>query len=130
MVMVAAFCIAAGWVWGSLNVMQRNYGLQKELDFKKRELQILQLETTNLELEKRYYQTTEYQELAVRSSGLNLVQLGEKVLILPQNSQIAKDTNQNNMNAQQVNSQEETSNFQQWMTFLLGGTSRSIEDNK
>jgi len=130
-VMIAAFCVAAGWVWGSLSVMQRNYGLQKELDIKKRQLQILQLEATNLELEKKYYQTTEYQELAVRSSGLNLVKPGEKVLILPQNSQVAKDADQAKTSAQQSDLQTETSNFQQWITFLLGGTSRSIEkDNK
>lgn len=125
-IMVIAFCVAAGWVWGSLNVMQRNYNLQKELDQKKQQLEIAELETANLELEKKYYQTEEYQDLAVRSSGLNLVEPGEKVLILPSNSQAAKDADNSSTTVSQASSVE-VSNFQQWMTFLFGGNARSTK---
>jgi hypothetical protein len=61
LVIAVAFLIAAGWVWGSLGVMQRNYDLQKELDYKKRQLQLAELQTSSLELEGRYYRTQEYQ---------------------------------------------------------------------
>lgn len=113
-----AFLIAASWVWGSLGVMQRNYALQKEVDLKQRQLQLAELETKSMELEKRYYATREYQELAVRQDlGLGLP--GERVLILPPNTQAAKDAD---IVASDVviTDAPQISNFEQWMNFLFG----------
>lgn len=122
-VIAIAFMIAAGWVWGSLGVMQRNYDLQKDLDYKKRQLQLAQLETTSLELEGRYYKTQEYQELAVRQDlGLGLP--GESVLILPANTQAAKDAD--NVTQAQVSAPtQQVSNFTQWMNFIFGANSKN-----
>jgi hypothetical protein len=122
-VIALAFLIAASWVWGSLGMMQRNYGLQKEVDVKKRLLELVELQRDNLTLQKRYFQTAEYQELAVRES-LGLVRPGEKVLILPENSQAAKDadTTTSSVAAPLV----QTSNLEQWVNFLFGGYSKSI----
>lgn len=119
-----ALVIAIGWVWGSLGMMQRNYSLQKEVDYKKRQLELVQLQTQNLDLQKRYYQTEEYQELAVRES-LGLVRNGERVLILPQNY---KKSNSDEANATQP-SLARSSNLEQWMNFLFGGYSRSISED-
>jgi cell division protein FtsB len=123
-VIALAFLIAASWVWGSLGMMQRNYGLQKEVDVKKRQLELVELQRDNLTLQKRYFQTAEYQELAVRES-LGLVRPGEKVLILPENSQAAKDadTTTSSVAAPLV----QTSNLEQWVNFLFGGYSKSID---
>ncbi len=118
-----AFMVAASWVWGSLGVMQRNYGLQKEVDLKRRGLLLAQLETRSLELEKRYYQTREYQELAVRQN-LGLVLPGEKVLILPPNSQVAKDVDA--PATDKLATAVPVSNFRQWVNFLFGGNSKRI----
>src|SRR6218665_1090202 len=114
LVILTAFLIAAGWVWGSLQVMQRNYGLQKEVDYKKRQLQLAELQKDSLELQKRYYETNEYKELAARES-LGLVMPGEKVLILPENSEAAKqaDEKKSGTNAVVV-PQDKTSNLEQW----------------
>jgi cell division protein FtsB len=123
-VIAAAFLIAASWVWGSLEVMQRNYTLQKEVDIKQRQLQLTKLQRDSLELQKRYYQTDEYKELAVRST-LGLVRPGEKLLILPDNSEeaTAADTP-----IQQTTVRSESSpNLQQWLNFLFGGNSKSID---
>lgn len=123
-VIVVAFLIAASWVWGSLTMMQRNYNLQKEVDYKKRQLELVELQRDNLDLQKRYYQTEEYQELAVRES-LGLVRPGEKVLILPENSEAAKNADL----PQTVSvSTAQTTNIQQWINFLFGGYSKSISD--
>lgn len=122
-VILVAFLIAASWVWGSLGMMQRNYSLQKEVDLKKRQLELTQLQRDKLDLQKRYYQTAEYQELAVRES-LGLVRPGEKVLILPENSQAAKDADKTNDVAPVVVAQ--SSNLEQWINFLFGGYSKSI----
>ena len=125
-VILVAFLIAAGWVWGSLQVMQRNYGLQKEVDYKKRQLQLAELQKDSLELQNRYYATNEYKELALRDT-LGLVMPGEKVLILPENSAAAKQADENaTKGTTQTVSQEQTSNLEQWLNFLFGGYSRSI----
>jgi len=123
-VIVVAFIIAAGWVWGSLNVMQRNYTLQKELDDKSRQLLVAQLDTENAKLEQRYYQTDEYKELAVRQR-LGLVTPGESVLILPPNSEEAKDADKTNTVASSVQ-ETSISNFRQWINFLFGGNNKNI----
>lgn len=126
LVILTAFLIAAGWVWGSLQVMQRNYGLQREVDQKKRELQLAQLQTESLQLQKRYYETDEYKELAARES-LGLVMPGESVLILPENSEAAKDADKTASPVTQApSSKDQTSNLEQWLNFLFGGYSKSI----
>lgn len=119
-VIVVAFLIAASWIWGSLDMMQRNYSLQKELDLKTQQLQLTQLQKENLEFQKKYYQTVEYQELAVRES-LGLVRTGEKALILPPNTV----TDEAAARVAAV-PRAESSNLEQWVNFLFGGYSKSI----
>lgn len=122
-VILAAFLIAAGWVWASLGAMQRNYGLQKDIDYKKQELQLTQLQRDNLSLQKNYFQTTEYQELAVRDT-LGLVRPGEHALVLPPNSVAAIQEDAGT--ATTLAAQQKTSNLEQWVNFLFGGYSKSI----
>lgn len=123
-VILLAFSIAAGWVWGSLGVMQRNYDLQKEVDLKQRQLQLAQVETSSLELEQRYYKTREFQELAAREDlGLGLP--GESILILPPNSQAAKDADKA-LSSKKTVAVEQVSNFQQWVNFLFGENGKKI----
>jgi hypothetical protein len=122
LVVIVAFVIAASWVWGSLGMMQRNYALQKELDFKTRQLALTELQRDNLALEKKYYETEEYQELAVRES-LALVRPGERVLILPENTPQAGAS----AVTTEESFQEEPGNLEQWVNFLFGGYSRSID---
>jgi len=123
-VIAVAFLIAFSWVWGSLGMMQRNYSLQKEVDFKKRQLELTELERDNLALQKRYFQTTEYQELAAREN-LYLVRSGENVLVLPPNSQGAKDADKPAAIAA-VADVTRVGNLEQWVNFLFGGYSKSI----
>jgi hypothetical protein len=125
-VILVAFLIAAGWVWASLGAMQRNYGLQKDIDLKKRQLQLTQLQRDNLSLQKNYYQTREYQELAVRST-LGLVLPGEHALVLPPNSAAAIKADSTTT---PLPTQIATSNLEQWVNFLFGGYSKSISGNK
>jgi hypothetical protein len=122
-VMAIGLAIAAGWVWGSLGVMQRNYALQKELDDKSRQLIVAQLDTASAQLEQRYYQTDEYKELAVRER-LGLATPGESVLILPPNSDAAKNVGK--VTATDTSAPEPKSNLMQWVDFLFGGNSSHI----
>lgn len=126
-VIAAAFLIAASWVWGSLEVMQRNYTLQKEVDIKERQLQLTKLQRDSLELQKKYYQTDEYKELAVRDA-LGLVRPGEKLLILPDNSAAAKAADA--PTKQVAVTLEASPNLQQWLNFLFGGNSKGIDSSE
>jgi hypothetical protein len=127
-VIVIAFAIAAGWVWGSLGVMQRNYDLQKEIDLKQRQLELAQVETSSLQLEQRYYNTREYQELAVRQDlGLGLP--GEKVLILPPNTQAAKDADAAFATTKTADVVQ-VGNFQQWVDFLFGNNGKKASGSQ
>lgn len=123
-VIAVAFLIAFSWVWGSLGMMQRNYSLQKEVDFKKRQLELTELERDNLSLQKRYFQTTEYQELAAREN-LYLVRSGENVLVLPPNSQAAIDADKP-VATTTVADATRVGNLEQWVNFLFGGYSKSV----
>lgn len=124
-VILVAFAIAAGWIWGSLGVMQRNYTLQKEVDSKNRELQLAELETRSMELESRFLKTNEYKELAVRQR-MGLGKEGERVMILPANSPqaVAVDA----ATGASVGARAQETNFEQWMNFLFGGNSKKVTE--
>lgn len=130
LVIATAFLIAAGWTWGSLQAMQRNYNLQKEVDYKKRQLQLAELQKESFELQNRYYKTDEYRELAARET-LGLVMPGERVLILPDNSEAAKQADATKARtATDAPVQEKTSNLEQWLNFLFGGYSKSMNSDE
>jgi hypothetical protein len=123
-VVAIGLMIAAGWVWGSLGVMQRNYSLQKELDDKSRQLILAELDTASAKLQQRYYQTYEYKELAVRER-LGLVTPGESVLIFPPNSE-AVITAGEVASVSSAVEVEKKSNFWQWIDFLFGNNVKNI----
>lgn len=114
-----ALLIGAGWAWGSIGMMQRNYDLQKQLDARVRQQKLAELETRNLTLQQRYYRSSEYQELAVRER-VGLARPGEKALVLPPNTQTAINADVDVVD-ESPQSTEPVSNFQQWMNFLFGG---------
>ncbi len=126
-VIAVALIIGASWAWASVGAMQRNYTLQKEIDAKNRQEKLVQLETESLVFEQKYYQSAEYQELALREH-LGLGDPGEKVLILPPNTQTAKNADQALTKKQSIAAAEPTSNFQQWTNFLFGAN--HTEGNK
>lgn len=121
-VVIVGLLIAASWVWGSVQAMERNYALQKEIDFKQRQLQLAELETQKLEFEQNYYKSDEFKELAVREK-LGLVVPGEKVLILPPNSPEASAGEEDDRTI--VRAVPE-GNFQAWVNFLFGGAYQSL----
>lgn len=116
-VIAVALVIGASWTWGSIGMMQRNYTLQKEVDSKKREQQLADLEVQTLTYQQNYYQSSEYQDLAMRER-LGVADAGEKALILPPNSQAAKDADK--QTGKKTSAVVPESNFQQWANFLFG----------
>ncbi len=123
-VLFVALLVAASWAWGSIIAMQRNYGLQKEIDHKERLLTLAELEAQNQQYQQNYYNSDEYKELAAREK-LGLVNPGEKVFILPPNSVEASATSVNQGRAE-VPKEVEKSNLQQWLNFLFGGGASNL----
>lgn len=121
-----ALLIGAGWTWGSVQMMQRNFDLQKEVDSKSQQLKLVDLQTQNLAYEQRYYKSVEYQELAVRSR-LGLARPGEKAIILPPNSDAAKNAD-DLLTKRTVRSVVYPDNVQQWINFLFGGSRSQSAD--
>ena len=117
-VALVALFIAVSWAWGSVNVLQRNNALQREIDDKNRDLKLTQLKVQTERFQQSYYKSDEYKELAVRQR-LGLVFPDEKVLILPENSKEAALSDKRN-DAERTIALQPT-NVEQWMNFLFGG---------
>ncbi len=117
--------VVSGWVWGSITTMQRNYALQKEVDARERKLALTQLEVDTMQLQKNYYASDEYKELAARER-LGLAAPGEKVLLLPPNSAAAKATNITEKSPTATT--RTLTNFEQWMLFLFGGSAARLQN--
>lgn len=112
-VIVAAALLAISWAWGSIESMQQNYELQRAVDNKKQQLEVEKLKVALLNYEAKYYESEEYQELAVRQRlGKGIP--GEKQLIVP-------STDTTNPAQNTATNPQPVSNFQQWMNFLFGG---------
>lgn len=125
LVVVVAFLIAASWAWGSIGVLQKNYALQRVVDDKHRQARLVELQTENLAYEQRYYKSVEYQELALRErTGVALP--GERVVILPPNSETAKAADSQKSITVSTDRAKEVSNFQQWVNFLFGGSRQGM----
>lgn len=116
--------VGAGWAWASVGVMQRNYALQKEVDAKVRDQKLLELETQNLVFEQKFYKSAEYQELAVRER-MGLAKPNERMLLLPPNTQAAKDADAK-LAKKALSSEPQEANMQQWVNFLFGGNKQKL----
>lgn len=130
-VLAVAAVIAVSWVWASVQAVQRNYQLQSEVDDKRRELQLTQLETDMLAYEQRYYKSREY--LALESKRrLGLAEPGEKVIVLPPNSAQAKsfDADANSAATGLPADAPAPPPFQQWMNFLFGGSRQGLQNKE
>ncbi|NCU37641.1 hypothetical protein EOL96_01070 [Candidatus Saccharibacteria bacterium] len=122
-VMAVGVFIAIGWAWGSITTMQRNFALQREVDAQSRQLELTSLEVETLQYQQNYYRSDEYKDLSAREH-LGLASPDEKVLLLPPNSDAAKRDSLASASTDLLPLQSRatpTSNFDQWMNFLLGG---------
>jgi hypothetical protein len=73
-----------------------------------------------MELEKTYYASAEYQELAARELSSKSFP-GETLIYLPENSDAAKTKYSSSTASELATADpEEQSNFSQWLSFLFG----------
>lgn len=112
-VVVAVVIVAVvAWIGMTINVMNNNYTLQRQVDNAELENQVTELENENLKLEQMYYQTDEYLELSARSL-LGKAQAGENLVILPRVEHADDEDSDGTATT-------EKSNLDQWLDFLFG----------
>ena len=112
-VLALALVIATYLAWQSVARLQQNYTQQRVLT---------ELETQTLQYQKNFRESDEYKELAAREK-LGLVAPGEKVIVLPKNSPEAHDPPTD----KPTNPDTQSSNFEQWVTFLFGGAAEQAQ---
>ncbi|MBQ3432739.1 hypothetical protein IJG22_00345 [Candidatus Saccharibacteria bacterium] len=117
MVLFFAIVLCLVWTYQSITAMSRNWELSEKLTAEKKELELLRVETEAAELENEYFRSNEYQELLARKH-LDKQVSGEKMVVLPQNSEEAK--NRHNENDERVAEKKvEYSNMEKWLNFLF-----------
>ena len=126
-VMVVALAIAASWVWGTITQMQTNFAAQKAVDDQQRQLQLTELEVETLKYQRNYYSSDEYKDLAAREK-LGLAAPGEKMLVLPPNTQAVKDADaaEEKRANQRIETKTTDSNVTQWLKFLTGQSAKGL----
>lgn len=123
-VLAIAALIAISWAWASVEAVQRNYALQREVDDKHRQQRLMELQTQNLQFEQRYFKSAEYQTLEAKRR-LGLAEPGEKVLILPPNSDAVKAADTAEQTVIAPTAVPAPPPFEQWMEFLFGAKPKS-----
>ena len=110
-------------------MMQTNFAAQKSVDDQQRELDLMQLEVDTLQYQQNYYKSDEYKDLAARTN-LGLASPGEKVLLLPKNSEaiVASDAADTKKETTTKSTSQAASNLEQWVNFLLGNNAEVLQN--
>jgi len=124
-VLVIAAFIAISWAWASVQAVQRNYQLQKEINGKKQQATLVQLQAENLQFEQKYYQSSEYLTVEAKRR-LGLAEPGEKVLVLPRNSAaVEAESAKEDTSSVVATDTPPPPPLQQWLDFLFGAKSKT-----
>ena len=115
-VLFLAIVLCLVWTYQSITAMSRNWELSEKLTAERKELELLKIESEAAELENEYYRSNDHQELVARKY-LDKQLPGEKMVVLPENSEEARNRHQV---AEQVTVEKaDYSNFEKWMRFLF-----------
>ncbi len=112
---VGAIILGLVFTYNAVTATTRNWQLEQKLKERTLESAKLEIEVETLTLEKQYYNTEEYQEIMARKKQ-NKMLPGETMVILPNNSEKAKNKYSENDNK----AEKKRSNFEEWLDFLFG----------
>ncbi len=116
-VLAIAIIMCLTWTYQSIMAMNRNWELTERLNTENKTLQLLKVEVEAAELENEYYQTDEYQELMARKL-LDKKQPGENMVVMPENSEVAKNKHRTVTVTMETNTKE-LSNPEKWLSYLF-----------
>lgn len=114
-VLFLAIGLCLVWAYQTIAAMSKNWELTEDLFEKNKELELLSIETEALRLENEYYKTEEYQEILARKY-LNKKLPGENMVVMPENSDLAKNKHKSATNAME---EKTYTNFEKWMMYLF-----------
>ena len=104
-------------IFNTVKVVQKNFGLQAQVDKLRDEITILELKNQQLKYDIEYYKTDEYLELAAREK-FNKKAAGERVVALPDSD--LTDPDLQSEESKRTPKPQYQENFQQWLYFLFG----------
>ena len=114
-----AFVISMGWIWGTVQTLQKNFTYQQQVDSLTENVELEKLRNENLVFQQRYYKSDEFLELSARQR-LGKASPGEKLIILPDSRNI---TDTVGTDASVTPAGVKASNLSQWMAFFFGNKS-------
>lgn len=115
-----AMVISLGWVWGTVQTLQKNFAYQREVDMLKQEVELEDLRNENLKFQQQYYRSDEFLELSARQR-LGKASPGEKLIILPDSREVVDTTAQSD----EASRAPAASNLTQWLEFFFGNKASS-----
>ena len=113
-----ALLIAMGWMWGTVQTLQKNFTYQQQVDALTENVELEELRNQNLQFQQRYFKSDEFLELSARQR-LGKANPGEKLIILPDTRAVV-DKHEAAATSQRVR----PSNLSQWMQFFFGDKGR------
>jgi cell division protein FtsB len=113
---VLAFVIAMGWIWGTVETLQKNFIYQQRVDALTQDVELEKLRNQNLAFQQEYYRSEEFLELSARQR-LGKADPGEKLIILPDSRNI---TDTAPVGTEPVTTVARGSNLSQWLQFFFG----------
>lgn len=114
-----ALLIAMGWMWGTVQTLQKNFTYQQQVDTLTENVELEGLRNQNLQFQQRYFKSDEFLELSARQR-LGKANPGEKLIILPDSRAIVDESDATTDTFQLVR----PSNLSQWMQFFFGDKGR------
>ena len=112
---ISAVILGLVFTYNAVTATTRNWQLEQKLKETTLRSEKLKLEVETLDLEQKYYNTEEYQEIMAREKQGMMLE-GETMVILPENSE--KAINKYSDIDQKAN--KKRSNFDEWLDFLFG----------
>lgn len=113
---VLAALISLGWIWGTVQTLQKNFAYQQQVDVLSENVELEKLRNENLRFQQQYFKSDEFLELSARQR-LNKANPGEKLIILPDSRAITDTAAQQ---AELVPEVAKASNLVQWGEFFFG----------
>lgn len=117
-VLMFAIILCLVWTYQSIMAMTRNWELSETLTAERKELELVSVEVEAAELENDYYRSDEYQELVARKY-MDKQLPGEKMVVLPENTEEAKQKHETAVAMKTETEKEEYSNMEKWLKFLF-----------
>lgn len=114
-----ALLIAMGWMWGTVQTLQKNFTYQQQVDTLTQNVELEKLRNENLQFQQRYFKSDEFLELSARQR-LGKANPGEKLIILPDSRGITDTTDPTG----NITQRTRPSNLSQWMQFFFGDKGR------